>query len=179
MNLPTEHSHIIDCEKIKKEAFLLLNLGYGFLRLRDDDEGDVKYRQEAHIFQSFGRLYSQEVSSILTSISISGRMLDDIIKKNRTGTPAIQWNFEEMLGDDEEGNWLTLRDCFNKIIHAERIDHELMQLPEVYLTGRTQQKKEWAVRVFLIPFCTSVFQWVEEFNIAQQSNTGDAKKPRP
>lgn len=167
MKLPTEHTHIIDFEKIKKEAFLLLNLGYGFLRLRDDDEGDVKYRKKAYIFKYFGELYSQEVSTILASISITGRMLDDIIKRNGNGTPASQWTFEEILGDDENGNYLTLRDCFNKIIHAERIDHELMQLPEVYLTGKSIKGKEWAVRLFLMPFCTSVFQWVEDNKIAQ------------
>ena len=168
MKLPREHTHIIDFEKIKKEAFVLLNLGYGFLRLRDDNEGDVQYRKEAHIFQSFGWLYSQEVSSLLASISIAGRMLDDMIMNHGNGTPASQWNFEEMLGDDENGNWLNLRECFNKVIHAVTIDHELMQLPEVYLVGQTQRKEEWAVRIFLMPFCTSVFEWVEETRIAQE-----------
>ncbi len=163
MKLPEEHEHYIDFDKIKKDAFVLLNLGYGFLRLRDDDEGDVEGRKDAHLFQSFGKLYSREISSLLTSISISGRMLDDCIKQNKKGILASNWEYEEMLGDDaEEGDFLSLRDCFNKVIHAERIDHELMQLPEVYLSGKTQRGNYWNVRVFLMPFCTSVYQWVEE-----------------
>lgn len=162
MKLPIEHNHVVDYDKIKREAFILLNLGYGFLRLRDDDEGDVEERNDASIFQSFGDLYSREVSSILTSISISGRMLDDIIKSAGNGVSASKWEFEEILGDDDEGNLLSLRECFNKIIHAEKIDHELMQLPEVYLSGRRQNGKEWNVRVFILPFCVSVFEWVDE-----------------
>lgn len=162
MELPIEHEHIVDFDKIKREAFILLNLGYGSMRLRHDDEGDVAERKEAHLFQSFGRLYSQEISSILISISISGRMLDDIQKRSGKGISASKWEFEEILGDNDNGERLSLRECFNKIIHAERIDHELMQLPEIYLTGKTQHKKEWHVRVFLLPFCTSVFQWIED-----------------
>ena len=162
MKLPIEHEHVIDLEKIKREAFILLNLGYGFLKLRDDDEGDVNARKEAHIFQSFGKLYSQEISSILTSISISGRMLDDMITRRGWGVSASKWDFEDTLGDDENGKNLSLRDCFNKIIHAEGIDHEVMQLPEVYLNGQTQSGNEWSVRIYIMPFCTSVFQWVEE-----------------
>jgi len=162
MKLPIEHDHVVDFDKIKRDAFILLNLGYGFLRIRDDDEGDMGERKHAHIFQNFGKLYSREISSILTSISISGRMLDDIIKRSGKGSPASNWEFEEMLGDDADGKHLSLRDCFNKVIHAERIDHELMHLPEVYLNGTTQNGKKWSVRVFILPFCTSVFQWVEE-----------------
>lgn len=162
MKLPVEHEHVVDFDKIKRDAFILLNLGYGFLRIRADDEGDMGERKEAHLFQNFGKLYSQEISSILTSISISGRMLDDIIKRSGKGVSASKWEFEEMLGDDEDGKFLSLRDCFNKVIHAERIDHELMQLPEVYLSGKTQNGRKWSVRVFILPFCTSVFQWIEE-----------------
>lgn len=168
MKLPEEHPHFIDCTKIQKEAFLLLNLGYGFMRLRDDDEGDVKYRKETAIFKSFGTLYSQEVSILLTSIGISARMLDDFIKSTGKGVLATKWEFEEMLGDDTDGRFLNLRECFNKIIHAERIDHELMQLPEVYLSGKGMNRKEWHVRIFLMPFCTSVFQWAKENMKAQQ-----------
>ena len=62
MKLPSEHDHVVDFDKIKREAFILLNLGYGFLRLRDDDEGDVKYRNSALMFKNFGDLYSREVS---------------------------------------------------------------------------------------------------------------------
>jgi len=162
MKLPIEHEHVIDLEKIKRDAFVLLNLGYGFLRLRDDDEGDVNARESAYIFQSYGKLYSQETSSILTSISIAGRMFDDMIKRRSNGIPASTWDFEDVLGDDENGEFLSLRDCFNKVIHAEQIDHELLQLPEVYLRGKKQCGKDWTVRIFVLPFCASVFQWIEE-----------------
>ncbi|MGM8229075.1 hypothetical protein ACSV5M_21005 [Cellvibrio sp. ARAG 10.3] len=164
MKLPSEHNHVVDFEKIKREAFILLNLGYGFMRLRDDDEGDVKYRNEAQLFKSFGDFYSREVSALLTSISISGRMLDDIIiRENRAGS-ASRWEYEEILGDDVEGNPLPLRSCFNKVIHADHIDHELMQLPEVYLSGKQQSGKEWNARIFILPFCVSVFEWVGRYN---------------
>ena len=162
MKLPSEHDHIVDFDKIKREAFTLLNLGYGFMRLRDDDEGDVKYRNEAALFQNFGDFYSREVSSLLTSISISGRMLDDKIKQDNQYISANNWKYEEMLGDDTDGKFLSLRECFNKVIHAEKIDHELMQLPEVYLSGKLQNNKQWSVRLFILPFCVSVFEWVEK-----------------
>jgi hypothetical protein len=164
MKLPSEHSHVVDFEKIKREAFTLLNLGYGFLRLRDDDEDDVKYRTNASIFQSFGDLYSREVSSLLVSISISGRMLDDMIIRENKNNSASRWEYEEILGDDADGNPLSLRDCFNKVIHAERIDHELMQLPEVNLSGKKKNDKEWHARLFILPFCVSVFEWVGQYN---------------
>jgi len=162
MQLPTEHNHVVDFDKIKREAFVLLNLGYGCTRLRHDEEGDVSERKDSQIFQEFGSLYSREVSSSLTSISIFGRMLDDIIKRTGKGVSASMWTFEEMLGDDEGGNSLSLRECFNKVIHAEKIGHELMQLPEVYFNGKKQNGKEWNVRVFILPFCVSVFEWVNE-----------------
>lgn len=165
MKLPGEQSHVFDFERIKKEAFMLLNLGYGFLSIKNDNRDDVACREAAHIFQSFGELYCREVSFLLTSICISCRMLDDQIKTTRSGIPASSWNYDDMLGDDLEGNSLTLRDCFNKTIHAARIDHEWMQLPEVYLSG-TLKGAEWSVRIALLPFCTSVFEWVEENRIA-------------
>ncbi len=162
MKLPQEHEHFIDFEKIKREAFILLNLGYGCLALREDNEGDVNYRKEADLFQDFGSLYCEQVSSLLISISILGRILDDKVKNSGCGVLASKWEFEDMLGDDTDGNHLSLRGCFNKVIHAEGIDHELMQLPEVYLNGKTQSNKEWNVRIFILPFCTSVFQWANE-----------------
>lgn len=164
MKLPPEHDHVVDFEKIKREAFILLNLGYGFMRLRNDDEGDVKCRNSALMFQNFGDLYSREVSSLLISISISGRMLDDMIIRENKNNPASSWEYEEILGDDTDGKPLSLRSCFNKVIHAERIDHELMQLPEVYLSGKQQNGKEWHVRLFILPFCVSVFEWVGQYN---------------
>lgn len=160
MKLPKGHNQIVDYEKIKTEAFVLMNLGYGFLRLMDDYEGDVQARSEASIFQNYGDIYSKEVSSLLISISISGRLLDDILIRTGRGITASKWEYEEMLGDDEDGKHLSLRECFNKVIHAEKIDYELMQLPELYLDGKRQNGKEWYVRLFIFPFCVSVFEWV-------------------
>jgi len=65
-----------------------------------------------------------------------------------------------MLGDNENGEPINLRQCFNKIIHASSIDHEL-QLPEVYLSGKHKNEKEWYARLFLLSFCTAVYQWVD------------------
>lgn len=161
MKLPKEHHHVFDFEKIKREAFILLNLGYGLFSLRNENRDDVECRNEAQIFLSFGDYYCREVSTLLTSISIACRMLDDRIRATKKGILASSWEYDDMLGDDEDGNPLSLRDCFNKTIHADRIDHELMQLPEVYLSGKVQGK-EWHVRLALLPFCTSVFEWVEE-----------------
>lgn len=160
MKFPEEHEHFFDFERTKREIFILLNLGYGFLALRNDDEGDVVCREKAEIFQSYGTLYTQQVSSLLISISIACRILDDRVKSSGCGISASSWEYEDILGDDLDSNRLSLRDCLNKVIHAERIDHELM-LPEVYLSGKTQSLKEWGVRVFIMPFCTSAFQWID------------------
>jgi hypothetical protein len=175
MKLPEQHAHIVDYERLQRESFMLLNLAYGSFSLRNENREDVICRSDAHIFTSFGDLYSLEVSTLLTSVCISARILDDIIRKNGKGTLAKAWKYEDMLGDDEEGDPLSLRDCFNKTIHAESIDHELMQLPEVYLYGRSY-KKGWHVRIFLLPFCVSVFQWVEENRIAQQDVSTPTKE---
>ena len=155
---------------------MLINLGYGSFSLRNENKDDVLCRKGSHLFTDFPSLYCSQISTLLTKISISSRILDDIIRQSNRGMPARKWKFEEMLGDDENGDPLNLRDCFNKVIHAEGIDHELMQLPEVYLSG-SNRGKEWHVRVFILPFCTSVYEWVEENQKAQQGAAPDPTVP--
>lgn len=167
MKLPSEHGQLINLEKIKREAFILLNVSYGFIQLKDDREGDVAGRRDSEIFQRYGEFYSQTVSELLIGISIYGRILDDIISKNEICKSASKWEYEYSLGDDMEGRHLSLRACFNKIIHAEKIDYELLQLPEIYLSGKHQNQNEWTARIFILPFCVSVFEWAEHCNAFQ------------
>ena len=177
MKIPSEHPHIVDYEKIKRESFVLLNLGYGFFSLRNANDDDVRCRESSHIFHQFSELYTLEISSLLTSLSISSRILDDLIRNTKIGISAASWKYEDMIADDGDGNRLTLRDCFNKTIHAERIDYELMQMPDIYLYGK-QQKKDWTVCIYFLPFFVSLFQWVEENRIAQQRAAIDAATHR-
>lgn len=168
MKFPDSHTHFVDYETIKKDAFMLLNLGYGSFSLRNENKDDVSCRKDSRLFTAFPSLYCSQISTLLTKISVTSRILDDIIRQSSFGIPARDWKFEEMLGDDENGHPLSLRDCFNKVIHAESIDHELMQLPEVYLSGENR-RKQWHVRIFILPFCTSVYEWVEENQKAQRA----------
>lgn len=160
MLLPEKGEHFTDFSGIKKDAFVLLNLGYGLNRLMEDSEGDVESRKMAALFREYGEMYEKEVSSRLIRISVVARILDDRLIKANPESAATMFDFEEMLGDDENGESINLRQCFNKVIHASSIDHE-MQLPEVYLSGQHQNKKEWHVRIFLMPFCTAVYQWID------------------
>jgi hypothetical protein len=157
---PEQHQHFTDFDQIKKDIFILLNLGYGLNRLLEDSEEDVVSRKDSSLFRDYGRLYEIEVSSRLIRIAATARILDDRLINFESNFAASKFRHEEgMLGDDENGEPLNLRHCFNKIIHASSIDHELQQLPEVYLSGR--RKDEWHIRLFLLPFCAAVYQWVD------------------
>jgi hypothetical protein len=159
---PNQHQHFTDFYCVKKDAFILLNLGYGLNRLSEDKEEFIVSRQETALFRDYGELYENETSSRLIAIAVTARVLDDRLVEAKSSATASKFDHqEEILGDDEEGNPLNLRQCFNKIIHASGIDHELMQLPEIYLSGKTQNEKEWHVRIFLLPFCTAVYQWID------------------
>ncbi len=162
MNFPAESSHHIDCYKIQRDAFTLLNLGYGFDRLKSDDEGDIKSRSDSAIFIKYGEMYSREASMLLTSISIASRMFDDYLKSTERGFQASDWDAEDFIADDTDGELLSLRECFNKVIHTEIISHELYGLPEVYLSGKRQNGKEWHIRLAILPFCVAVFDWIEK-----------------
>ncbi|KQT42613.1 MULTISPECIES: hypothetical protein [unclassified Methylophilus] len=164
MHRPEEHDHYLDFEQIKRNAFVLLNLGYGLNRLLEDGEGDVAYRKDSALFREYGKMYESEISTRLLSAAVTARVLDDkLINSKSDGTATKFPHGEYMLGDDENGEPINLRQCFNKIIHASRIYHELMQLPEVYLSGKQQNEKEWHIRLFLLPFCTALYQWVDHY----------------
>lgn len=158
---PEEHEHFTDFDQIKKDAFVLLNLGYGLNRLLEDSEEDVASRKDAALFREYGKMYESEISSRLIGIAVTARILDDRLINSKSDVTASKFaHAEDMLGDDENGDPINLRQCFNKIIHASSIDHEL-QLPEVYLSGRHQNEKEWHFRLFLLPFCTAIYQWID------------------
>ncbi|UAB68701.1 hypothetical protein INR79_09060 [Vibrio sp. SCSIO 43132] len=162
MILPKKSSLIVDYEKIKRDTFILLNLGYGLNRFQDDDEGDVRSRSSANIFLDYGHNYEAIVSEKLISISISARILDDKISKIIPTLSASNFSFEEFIGDDSDGNLLNLRQCFNKVIHSVSMEHELLHLPEIYLSGEHTNCREWHVRIFILPFCSAVYQWLTE-----------------
>ena len=158
---PEEHEHFTDFGQIKKDVFILLNLGYGLNRLLEDSEEDVVSRKDSALFREYGKMYASEISSRLIGISVPSRILDDRLINSKSGVIASKFDHEEdMLGDEENGEPINLRHCFNKIIHASSIDHEL-QLPEVYLSGEHQNGKKWHVRLFLLPFCRAIYQWVD------------------
>lgn len=159
---PEEHGHFTDFDQIKKNAFVLLNLGYGLNRLLEDSEEDVASRKDTILFREYGKMYESEISTRLIGIAVTARIFDDRLINSKSDATASKFaHAEDMLGDDENGDPINLRQCFNKIIHASIIDHELLQLPEVYLSGKHQNEKEWHVRLFLMPFCTAVYQWVD------------------
>lgn len=161
MPRPVEHEHFTDFDQIKKDAFILLNLGYCLNRLLEDSEDDVAPRKSTALFREYGKMYESEISSRLIAIAVTARIFDDRLISSKSNVTASKFDHEEeMLGDDENGEPINLRQCFNKIIHASSIDHEL-QLPEVYLSGKHQNEKEWHVRLFLLPFCTALYQWVD------------------
>jgi len=141
MLIPQQHEPFVDFGQIKKEAFLLLNIGYGLNRLLDDAEGDIASRKNAALFREYGKLYESEICSRLVRVAISSRILDDKLANSSPVATASRFIHEEMLGDTENGESINLRQCFNKIIHATHIDYEL-QLPEVYLSGKHQNEKE-------------------------------------
>lgn len=158
---PEEHEHFIDFGQVKRNAFILLNIGYGLNRLLEDTEGDVVSRKDTALFREYGKMYGSEVSSLLIEIAVKCRILDDGLSNAGSDFTAAKFlHAEDMLGDDAEGEPINLRQCFNKIIHASSIDHEL-HLPEVYLSGLSKNEKEWHVRLFLLPFCTAVYQWID------------------
>lgn len=163
---PEKHAHFTDFNQIRKDAFILLNLGYGLNRLLNDPEGDVASRRENALFRDYGAMYENETSLRLISIAIASRIMDDRLIDSCPEAAATRFVHDELLGDDEEGEALNLRQCFNKIIHATGINHEL-QLPEVYLFGKHQSDKGWHVRLFLLPFCTAVYQWVDQYQKPQ------------
>lgn len=158
---PEKHEYFTDWGQIKKDAFILLNIGYGLNRLLEDPEEDVASRRDTALFRDYGKMYETEISSRLIGIAVTARILDDRLINSRSDATASKFAHEEdMLGDDEDGEPVKLRQCFNKIIHASSIDHEL-HLPEVYLSGKHKNEKTWHVRLFLLPFCTAVYQWID------------------
>lgn len=165
MLLPDEKEHFIDYFQIKRDVFILLHLGYGFDRLRSDDENDVAARKEASIFSEYGLMYEAELSLRLINIGVQSRILDDRIVTSKPDLSAAKFVYEDMLGDDDEGNPINLRQCMNKIIHARSIDHERMHLPEIFLYGQHSNGESWSIRIFIMPFCTAMYQWVSQFQV--------------
>lgn len=158
---PDEDKHFTDFDQIKKDVFILLNLGYGFNRLLEDSEGDVVSRRGAALFREYGKMYANEISSRLLKIAATSRILDDKLIKSQSNSIASKFaHDEDILGDDGNDEPINLRHCFNKIIHASSIAHEL-QLPEVCLSGEHQNGKEWSVRIFLLPFCRAIYEWID------------------
>ena len=165
MQLPKAKEHCIDSLQIKRDVFILLNLGYGLNRLIEDGENDVAARKSADIFIEYGLMYEAEVSTRLINIAVLSRILDDKIINSKSHLCASKFSYEDILGDDEDGNAINLRQCLNKIIHAKSIDHETLHLPELYLNGEHNNGKEWFVRIFIMPFCTAIYQWVNQCKI--------------
>lgn len=140
---PEEHVHFTDLGRIKKDAFILLNIGYGLNRFLEDPEKDVVSRKDTALFREYSNMYESEISLRLIGIAITARVLDDRLINSKSRATASKFaHGEDILGDDENGELIHLRQGFNKIIHASSIDHEL-HLPEVHLFGKLQNEKAW------------------------------------
>lgn len=178
--MPRTEQHVIDVYEIQRTVFRLLNLSYGFGALLEDSEGDVKRRSDSDLFKKYKDFFEKEATTLLLNIAINCRVLDDQLKE--AGNPINPEDFvkEEVLGDIQQekgGSYtnpdLTLRECFNKIIHATYIEHEIIPevpkpyyMPEVHLIGKT----EWAASIHLMPFCKVVFDFLEAY-MSKDSDT--------
>tara|TARA_R110002020_G_C15866771_1_gene737686 strand:- start:36 stop:491 length:456 start_codon:yes stop_codon:yes gene_type:complete len=145
--------------------------------LEDDVFGQhVKECESSKLFSKYSELFEVEATSLLLKIAINCRVLDDQLVQNNTAIEIEDFVGEEVLGDIEVGingeystTKLTLRECFNKIIHATHIEHDIRPgggangfhyMPEVHLLG-SQGKKKWSTSVYLLPFCHVVFELLE------------------
>ncbi|MEQ1527664.1 MAG: hypothetical protein ABL911_13110, partial [Gallionella sp.] len=161
--------------------------------LLEDSEGDVEYRKNSALFIKYKNFFEKEATALLLEIAINCRVLDDQLRKSENQINPEDYVKEEMLGDIQLGKTdaqhapvLTLRECFNKIIHATYIEHDIRlgesdnwkpyYMPEVHLLG-SNGKNEWSVAIYLMPFCRVVFDFLEAY-MSNPAQTGLREKPR-
>jgi hypothetical protein len=194
MELPRSEQHIIDAYDIQRDVFRLINLSYGFGALLEGSEGDVQCRSDSALFKKYKDFFEKEATTLLLKIAINCRVLDDQLKKSETQINPEDFVNEEILGDIllerngvEQFPALTLRECFNKIIHATYIEHDIRPgepddwkpyyMPEVHLLG-SFGKTEWSVAIYLMPFCRVVFDFLEAYLANLAASVDGAKTAR-
>lgn len=178
MDLPNSEQHIIDVRDIQRSVFCLLNLSAGFSSLLEDDifSQYAKECDSSILFSKYSELFEIEATSLLLKIAINCRVLDDQLVQNNSSIEIESFVGEIILGNlevEKNEEYLTpklsLRECFNKIIHATHIEHDIRPggeingchyMPEVHLLG-SQGKKKWSASVYLLPFCHVAFELLE------------------
>jgi hypothetical protein len=179
MELPRSEQHIIDVYNVQRAVFRLLNMSCGFGALLEDSLGYVESRKDSALFKKYRDFFEKEATSLLLEIAINCRVLDDQLCKSENPINLEDFVKDEMLGDIQLGKTgtqqdpdLTLRECFNKIIHATYIGHDIRPgepddwkpyyMPEVHLLG-SLGKNEWSASIYLMPFCRAAFDFLEAY----------------
>ena len=177
MKTPDTNKHVIDVYNTQRNVFNLLNLCYGFSALlgdRDIEERDEEDLSTSLLLKKYASFFEKEATSLLINIAANCRVLDDQLRDTESSIDANSFVNDEEIGTleiDDAGSQvnteLTLREAFNKIIHATYISHEIVveeevvyYIPEVNLTGKLG-KKEWTASINILPFCITVFDFLD------------------
>jgi hypothetical protein len=177
LKTPDTNKHVIDVYNTQRNVFNLLNLCYGFSALlgdRDIEERDEEDLSSSLLLKKYASFFEKEATSLLINIAANCRVLDDQLRDTESSIDANSFVNDEEIGTleiDDAGSQvnteLTLREAFNKIIHATYISHEIIveeevvyYIPEVNLTGKLG-KKEWTASINILPFCITVFNFLD------------------
>jgi len=178
LKTPDTNKHVIDVYNTQRNVFNLLNLCYGFSALLDDR--DVEYIEDTEdpnaslLLKKYASFFEKEATALLINIAANCRVLDDQLRDTKSSIDANSFVHDEEIGTleiEDEGSQvdteLTLREAFNKIIHATYISHEVSvdgevvyYIPEVKLIGKLG-KKEWTASINILPFCIIVFDFLD------------------
>jgi len=168
MNLPRQENHIVNTSELKRNLFRLINLFTGFSAILEDNEGFLQDFKSSLLFKEYSSLFEEEFSRLILEIAINARVLDDLIKRNKSLKDLNSFNNIEYMGVLNEEIFQSPREAINKIIHADYVGHDIRTddikpyyMPSLQLLGN-RGKNEWTAEIYLLPFCKILYDFASE-----------------
>lgn len=163
--------HLPDAASMLVELHRLLAIFLASQQFADLVEAGVHHQEELHDpVLRLQAVEDSEIPRILLSAAITGRVLDDANRRVLNDVAGACGTLIQDLRAPENSEELSLREAFNKIIHATKLHVDLEQnargrsylQPFLYLYGR-RNRDEWKATLNVVEFAKQYSTYVSRF----------------